>query len=272
MSERTLSEAGAQRPPTGVQVIARAAEILRTLHDAPDGLTLSQLAHEVELARTTVHRIVQALQAEGLVTAPAGGTLHLGPELGRLASSTTGGLVRTVRPFIEYLAAAIDETVDLAVLIGVNVRFVDQVVPGRRLRAESVVGELYPAHCTANGKALLAALPPAALDSALRHRLERYTENTIVQRKALLAELEQVRSTGVAFDREEHELRVCAVGSVVYDALGARAAITIAVPSNRFYDREQLLAEAVLEAAQSASLALVGSRANGASAPPVSKR
>lgn len=257
MPESATADMAHEKRTSGVQVIARAVDIMRTLHAAPEGLTLSQLAQEVGLARTTVHRIVQALQTEGLVTSPASdGTLHLGPELGRLATGTSGAVVRTVRPFIERLAQEVNETVDLAVLYGADVRFVDQVVPGRRLRADSVVGELYPAHCTANGKVLLAALPPAALESTLRPRLKRYTENTIVNRGDLLTELAEVRRTGVAFDREEHDLRVCAVGAAVFDALGARVAITIAVPSDRFYDKEQELANAVSDAAKRASVAL----------------
>lgn len=245
------------RRASGVQVIARAADILRALHDAPNGLTLSQLAPEVGLARTTVHRIVQALQCEGLVVVPErNGKLWLGPELGRLAMVTSATLVSRARPFVEQLAHDVNETVDLAVLFGTNVRFIDQATPGRRLRAQSVIGEIYPAHSTANGKALLAALPTATLEATLPARLKRYTPNTIVSRRALLAEFEQVRETGVAFDREEHELGICAVGAVLEDSLGARAALTIAVAPERFYAAEQQLAQRVADAARRANTAL----------------
>lgn len=267
MSESVIPQTTNGKRPAGVQVIARAAQILRTLHEAPDGLTLSELAQQVGLARTSVYRIVQALQTEGLVTrTAANGTVRLGLELGRLATSTSGSLVRSLRPFLERLAQEVNETVDLAVLYGTEVRFIDQVVPGRRLRAQTVVGEVYPAHCTANGKVLLAALPPATLEAVLPQRLKKYTANTLVQRAELLAELAEVRSAGIAFDREEHDLRVCAVGAVVSDALGARAAITIAVPSERFYDREAELSEALRDVARAASTAL------GACAEPAHER
>jgi DNA-binding IclR family transcriptional regulator len=257
MAEAASAGASDARRATGVQVIARAADILRTLHEAPEGLTLSQLAQEVKLARTTVFRIVQALQAEGLLSSSdRGGTLSLGPELGRLATATPASLVRIVRPCIERLSQDVNETVDLAVLYGANVRFVDQAFAGRRVRAESVIGQLYSAHSTANGKALLAALPVKTVEATLPARLPRHTANTTGSRRELLAELQRVRETGVAFDREEHELGICAVGAVVEDAIGARAAITIAAPTDRFYPAERQLAEAVLDAARRASAAL----------------
>jgi DNA-binding IclR family transcriptional regulator len=212
---------------TGVQVIGRAAEILRTLHDVPEGMTLSQLAQAAGLARTTVHRIVQALQTEGLVTTPDGrGAVRLGPELGRLAAGTSAAIAWSIRPFLEALAQEVNETIDLATLYGTRVRFIDQVVPGRRLRATSIFGEQFPA-------------------------------NTITTRLELLAELERVRDAGVAFDREETELGICAVAAVVANGLGPQAAVTIAAPTDRFHEAQDAFADAVRATARDATASLL---------------
>lgn len=241
----------------GVQVIARAAEILRALHEVPEGMTLSHLSQTVGLARTTVYRVVQALQAEGLVAAPGpDGLVRLGPELGRLAAPTAAAIAWRVRPFLEQLAQDVRETVDLAQLYGQNVRFIDQVVPGRRLRSGSIFEELLPAHSTANGKALLAALPSRTLQGTLPAQLKRCTPNTITSRRQFLAELDRVREAGFAFDREENEIGICAVGAVVENALGAQAAITIAAHADRFYRSEDAFAKAVVITARRASDAL----------------
>jgi DNA-binding IclR family transcriptional regulator len=243
---------------TGVQVIGRAAEILRTLHDVPEGMTLSQLAQAVGLARTTVHRIVQALQTEGLVTTPDGrGAVRLGPELGRLAAGTSAAIAWSIRPFLEALAQEVNETIDLATLYGTRVRFIDQVVPGRRLRATSIFGEQFPAHSTANGKALLAELPVPTVEATFPAQLERFTANTITTRRELLAELERVREAGVAFDREETELGICAVAAVIANGLGPQAAITIAAPTDRFHEAEAAFAEAVRTTARDATASLL---------------
>lgn len=257
--ELELSEEIAPARANGVQVIARAAEILRALLDAPGGMTLTQLSVKVGLARTTIYRVVHTLQSEGLVTAPdPDGAVFLGPELGRLATPTSASISLRVRPFLELLAQDVKETVDLAVLYGLNVRFIDQVVPGRRLREGFIFDELLPAHSTANGKALLAALPLRTLQSMLPSQLRRCTPNTITSRRQLLVELDHVREAGFAFDREETDDGICAVGAVVYSQLGPQAAITVAAPADRFYRSEAAFAKAVATAAHQASQALSG--------------
>ena len=161
-----------------------------------------------------------------------------------------------VRPYLEQLSRTLNEGASLAVLDGHNVRFLDQVITGHGLRAVSLVGSEYPAHCTANGKALLAELPMPQLEAILPRRLQRLTERTIVSRPELLDELEQVRSTGIAFDREEHADGIAAIGRVIHDVVGNLAAITVAMPAQRFYGREDELAKELIRTAERATAAL----------------
>jgi DNA-binding IclR family transcriptional regulator len=242
----------------GIQVISRAAQVLRALDGAPEGLSLSQLAERVALPRSTVHRLTTALAAEGLVAAASpNGRVRLGPELTRLAIGARRDIRQELRPFMEQLFERLNETIDCAILDGDHLRFVDQIAAPHRLRAVSAVGAVFPLHCTANGKAILAALPPAALGDVLPARLERFTEHTITTRAALLRELESVRETGVAFDREEHTHGICAGGIAVSDAFGELAAISVPMPAQRFRGREAEIA-AELSTAREAALAALG--------------
>lgn len=254
MQDRTA----ARRP--GVQSIARAGRVLRALEAAPDGLPLVELAAAVELPKSTVHRLVGALADEGLVSAGPGGHVTLGPLLERLAAATRLTLPERVRPALERLRDELEETVDLAVLDGGELRFVDQLPAPHRLRAVSAVGDAFPLHCTANGKALLAALAPERALVLLPSRLPRLTPATIASHAALQAELERIRAAGgVAFDREEHTEGICAVGAVVRDAAGAPvAAISVPVPTPRFRRREARLGRAVAAVAREASALLGG--------------
>ncbi len=138
---------------SSVQVIERAARILRALADHPeDGLSLSAIAARVGLARSTVHRLVSALETEAFVVAASpNGRVKLGPGLASLAVSAAPDLAREVHPFLARLSREIHETVDLGVLQHDHVLFVDQVAAPRRLRAVSAVGAAFPAHCPANG-------------------------------------------------------------------------------------------------------------------------
>jgi DNA-binding IclR family transcriptional regulator len=242
---------------TGVQVIARATDVLRALEAQPGGLSLAKIARRVELPRSTVHRIVTALEAESLVVpaSPSGG-YRLGPELARFAASAGGELRESVRPFIEQLRYEVDETVDLAVLNRDRVFFVDQMAAPHRLQALSAVGVSLPAHCTAIGKALLAGLSDEQVERLLPNRLPAETTNTITDRAELLADLELVRASGVAYDREELTIGISAVGAAIRDAGSVVAALSIPVPTARFAGQEERLAEMLLRTCTEVSASL----------------
>jgi DNA-binding IclR family transcriptional regulator len=240
---------GNKRDTGGVQVIARAAAIMRALAGAPEGLSLAGIAQQVELPRSTVQRIVAALEAESFVAAASPtGRVRLGSGLARLAAATRGDLQREVRPFLDALSREANETVDLAILEGDHVVFVDQVIAPRRLRAVSAPGVRFPLHCTANGKAVLAELPMEQVVQLVPEQLEPFTSHTITTRERLLEELEEVRATGIAYDREEHTEGICAVGANIHGPLGELAAITIPLPATRFYGHEEHLASLLLQA------------------------
>lgn len=231
----------------GIQVIARAAEMLRLLQAHPRGLSQAEIGDGLGMARSTVSRILNALDDEGLVASRgARGRYRLGPEIARMAGSVRVSLVMDVHPYLEDLSRELGETVDLSILDGDRATFVDQVVSPHRLRAISAVGESFPLHCCANGKAMLAALPPAERDRALPSRLTALTANTITTAVALRDELEQVQSDGVAYDREEQTEGICAVGAVVSGLTEEMVAVSMPVPAQRFYGREAELARALL--------------------------
>jgi DNA-binding IclR family transcriptional regulator len=197
--------------------------------DRPEGSRLGELARAVALPKATVHRIVRALADEQLLWSDADGRIWLGPAIGRLAHASSAGLVARLHPVLVDLGQRVDETVDLSVLDGDRMRFVDQVASGHRLRAVSAVGTTFPLHCTANGKATLAALPDRTVELLLPATLERFTEHTVTDRRVLLAELDRVRSEGVAWDRQELSLGIAAVGVALCDGGGPVAAVSVPV-------------------------------------------
>ncbi|MGH2894330.1 MAG: IclR family transcriptional regulator, partial [Solirubrobacteraceae bacterium] len=136
--------------------------------------------------------------------------------------------------------------VDLSVLIHDHVSFIDQVAAPHRLRAVSAVGGSFQAHCTANGKALLATHRDEVLRELLPRMLEAATPNTITDRELLIEHLGTVRRDGFAVDREEHTLGICAVGAVVNDTFGPVAAVSVPVPTQRFTGHEKSLSQALL--------------------------
>jgi DNA-binding IclR family transcriptional regulator len=231
-----------------VQVIARAADILRALEDQTTGLSLGQIAQRVNLARSTVQRIVAALEAEKLVIAASpNGRVRLGPAILRLAGSVRTDFASLARPFIVKLSSELRETVDLALIKRDHLVFIDQVIGSQRLRTVSGVGETFPLYCTANGKAYLAQLDNTEIERLIGRTFEVRTPKTLTRLKDLLIELATVRRTGVAFDREEHSVGICAAGVALRDLLGNVVAISVPVPAQRFHEHQDKIAERLLE-------------------------
>ncbi len=230
-----------------VQVIARAAAILRALEGEDAGLSLAQIAHRVKLARSTVQRIVASLEAEKLVIAASpNGRVRLGPSLLRMAGSVNSDFVATARPYLARLSAELHETVDLASVRKDHLVFIDQVIGSQRLRTVSAVGEAFPLHCTANGKACLSQLSDEEVERLLGRSYEARTPNTLTKLGPLLADLRATRRTGVGYDREEHTLGICAVGVALQDPFGNPVAISVPVPAQRFEKQHAHIAARLL--------------------------
>lgn len=230
-----------------IQVIERAARILRALEGEAEGLSLGQIAQRVGLARSTVQRIVDALSAEHFLMAatPTSG-VRLGPGLIRLGASASVEFDQITRPIITEFSQEVGETVDLSVLKGNSAVFTDQVQGPHRLRAVSAIGENFPLYCTANGKALLATVSEDKLERLLRNPMPRMTPNTITKPAQLREQLEVIRRTGIAFDLEEHTEGISAIGTAFIDPLGRAVALSIPAPSSRFERQKAVLGKKIL--------------------------
>jgi DNA-binding IclR family transcriptional regulator len=252
---RTSAKSSADKNP--VQVIGRAVSILRALEGQPDGLSLGEIASRVDLARSTVQRIVAALASEKvLIAASPTGRVRIGPTILRLASSAPTDFAALARPFLQRLSEELDETVDLAAVRGDQLVFVDQVIGPHRLRAVSGVGEAFPLYCTANGKAFLATLDETDVEALIGRKYEKRTPNTITGLRELLSDLKTVRKARIAFDREEHTIGICAVGVALQDPFDNPIAISVPIPAPRFYGREKLIAERLLATLRNLTLAM----------------
>jgi len=233
---------------SGVQVIARVAELFRALEGEPWGLTLTQLAHRLGLPRSTVHRLVGALVTEGLLmSATSAGRVRIGPAFVRIASGSRLELRQQLEPAMRKIAETTGETVDCAVLEGDAVRVVAVIPTQHQLRAVAEVGASFPLHCTSKGKAILAQLDDAAVEDLLPPALEPFTDRTRTARADVMREIEGVRASGIAFDIEEHVSGICAVAIAAEDPFGSLFSVSVPVPSQRFAGEKDVIVRALLE-------------------------
>ncbi len=229
---------------SGIQVISRAARVLGTLKDHPQGLSLGQISTNINLPRSTVQRIVGALQAERLLIANmAGGGVRLGPELGALAQAAQFDTAEQCRPLLVELTKATSETSDLSVLRGGKMIFIDQVPGTHRLRTVSSVGEAFPLTTTANGRASLAKLPRA--EAMALAKAEAAQMKTDMNLDSFEAQLDEINGSGLAFDLDEHSNGISAIGFAFVDPSNAIHAISLPTPSARFVQQREKIEAAV---------------------------
>ncbi|WP_058309332.1 IclR family transcriptional regulator [Shimia thalassica] len=235
-----MSENNSKSDRSGIQVISRAASILRVLKEAQSGMSLGKIAEQVGLPRSTVQRITSALAEENFVISDAqGGGLRLGPELSSLAGAAQYNIVEHCRLLLNEVTQKTGETTDLAAIRGIGMVFLDQVPGTHRLTTVSKVGEAFPLTSTANGKACLAKMDR---DEAIKLIRNEWDRNGIKQDlPQFLEQLEDIRKSGLAYDLDEHSSGVSAIGFAFWDWAGDLHAISVPVPSTRFAEQKAII-------------------------------
>ncbi len=238
-----------------IQAIERAVSILNAFSAERPEYGVTELANELGLHKSTVHRFLVNLEHAGLVErSPRSGRYRLGLhilELGGLVMQQMS-LWEEALPFLEGLVRDTGETGHLAVLDNGEAIYVERVETHRALRIPSAVGRGYPAHATSLGKVLLAYLGSTEVDGIIRaHGLEAYTSNTIVDESELEHELIVIRDRGYAIDNEEYDEGLRCIGAPIHDHTGAVvAAVGVGGPVTRVTpERVDELAELVTRAA-----------------------
>jgi DNA-binding IclR family transcriptional regulator len=219
-----------------VPAVEGALTVLETLAGAPQ-LGVSELAKRLGLSKGSVYRLLATLVRRGYVEKDAQSdryqlTYRLFAVGSRAAQRL--GLREVAQPVMERLGSETGETVNLGVLDDFRTVSLHLVESTHPLSIHMRIGGL-PAHATATGKILLAALDPAEFARRLGgRRLERITERTLKSRPALLADLARVRTQGFAVDDEECSLGMRCVGAPIRDHRGmVVAALSVVAPCQR---------------------------------------
>jgi IclR family acetate operon transcriptional repressor len=260
--------------PYVVKPVFKALQVLIALGDEHRPLTLTEICHRVRLPKTTVFRYLQTLAQCGFVTHDRQADLyHLGArlfELGQLAGQQLR--IRDVAlPVMVALRDRFNETVNLGILDGFDVVYVEMVESHHSLRMQATLGSRDPAFSTALGKAILAFMDEPA--RYLPPRLMQRTVFTLYTRASVLQALAVVRQQGYALDDQENEDGARCVGAPIFEYPGrVTAAISVSAPASRLM-RDQVgeVAAALKEAAITISRQLghVGSFAEACAAAPV---
>ena len=236
----------------GIQVIARASAIMRTLGANPKGLSLAAIAQEVGLARSTVQRIVAALEDEALVEpARPGNGFRLGPALAQLIHQSHRDIISIARRSLEALCNEVQESVTLSCISGNQIAVIDRVIAERELRVVFPMGQSMQMHATADGKALLSTLSDEQVRELVPEPLAKLTDTTL-NLDQLLAELATIRRTGIAIDNQEHTSGISACCTLIPTFMGPHA-VAIVAPTARFAKHSEQLIDALVKCKASIS-------------------
>ena len=245
-----------------VRAVERALDILSCFGQNGPVLSLTEIAEQVSMPKSTVHRYLVTLENKRFINRDeVTGMYHLGFRFIEMASLELQDvdLQRWVQPHLERLSAECGETVDLAVLDGAHVIYLQVIESPQRVKLAATVGQRLPAFCTASGKAFLAYLPDDQVHKILSEGLPKYTENTRVSLTDLVQDLRVTRRRGFAISEQEYEKDINAVAAPILDANGCPVAvIAVAGPSFRLPRARMLMVGRSIRAAAESIVREVG--------------
>lgn len=218
--------------------VLKAFEILELFRDQPY-LTPSECAAQLNMPRTTAHRMLVTLRHAGMLEATPDGRYSMAmqmfelgswaPQVKRLNDVATRHLLllREMTGLVVHLA--VRDRNSLLYLMKAH-RTVDGLPTG--------IGRRGPLHATGLGKALLAAMPEEEARAIFEQTGRPFTPYTHRTWESLSASLAEIRRTGFSYDIEERKLGVCCLATAIRDAEGtAIAALSVVGPTHPYKDK-----------------------------------
>jgi DNA-binding IclR family transcriptional regulator len=235
-----------------VRAVERALDILLCFTRDEPARSLTQIAESINMSKTTAHRLLATLENKRFITRDkVTGLYRLGLRFIEMASLVLQDieLHRWVHPYLQRLLTEFGETVDLSVLDGSDVIYLEVIESPQRLKLAAAVGQRLPAFFTASGKALMAYLPEEQIRNILNENLTKHTDRTPRSIPEILEDLKRTAERGYAISEQEYEQGINAVAAPILDTnKHPIASIAIVGPSFRFTaDRLPALGESIRE-------------------------
>lgn len=227
--------------PDGTQSILRALSVLKMFDDAHPTWDLQELTEASQLNKTTLFRILGALEYEGLLEKTDEGRYILGSEMialgGRAARVNN---LRTVsHSVLKHLTAISGETTTLEVMRTESdgtwsMLVIDEVLGKHIVGITQFIGSRLAIHATSTGKTVLAFSDEETRNDILSAQFASFTDETHINLSSLNQDLERVAEEGYSLAYGELELGLVAIGAPIFDAnQQIRAAISLTGASVR---------------------------------------
>jgi DNA-binding IclR family transcriptional regulator len=234
---------GAAESPQGIsyvsQAIQRAFDVIDAIADAPNGLTLTELAQTLHLSKSSVLRLVANLEMRRFVEIDQHRRYRIGLRVfsigGRALADSN--LRTRARPYLEDLALRVGESTYLAILDHDQALYIDRIESPMPVRSHSPIGSHRPLHITAVGKILLADMPPDDIFRILRRREASAPFQPPMDQEGFLEHLKHIAREGYAVDIGEFDKGLTCLAAPIRDSTSAViAALGVSGPSWRLSD------------------------------------
>lgn len=219
---RKRSSARTSEPRYAAPAVDQALDIVELLSHNSRSYGITELARVLSISTNTVFRILRRLTERGYTEQDASGGYHLSTQFFSLGMRLYNrfDLRLRARPHLERLAEQTHETAQIHVPDKDCVLVLDCISPQAEFFLATTPGSRFLYHPNAFGKAILAFLDPATVKALVTEKLPALTPHTITSRKDLLAQLDKIRQTGLAYDMEEYNLGFFCIGAPVFDVTG----------------------------------------------------
>jgi IclR family transcriptional regulator, KDG regulon repressor len=220
-----------------VQPVLKALKVLEHVAEKGHEVTLTEVASELKLPKTTTFRYLQTLTAASFLRHDAARDRYgVGLRFRALAKvdKSLQRLRSLAQPEMAELGRVFNETINLGILVEGQVVYIDMIEANRALRMQARIGDRHPLHSTSLGKAMLACLPEAESRKLLDGSLKAMTAKTVTNRAVLRRQIEDVRRRGYAIEMGENEDGSMCIGVPIIGEGGVPlAALSLSAPERR---------------------------------------
>ncbi|HLJ61376.1 MAG TPA: IclR family transcriptional regulator [bacterium] len=244
-----------------IQALDRGLDLLELLRDARTPLRLADVARRLRMVKSSAFRFLCTLEKRGYVDREEpSGEYRLGMACARYSRSMKAQpLTQIALPQMRVLLERFGETVNLAVLRGGQIFYVEILESPHSFRMAAQVGTTAFAHSTAVGKAIAAFLPRAEGEAMVSASgLPRLTARTITTPSAWQREVLRTRARGFSEDDAENEPGACCLGAPIFEGVNDRviAALSISGPADRMQIVRHRAVQALVRSCKAISRAM----------------
>lgn len=207
-------------------------------------LSISELSALLDMDKGTVHRLVSTLKEGAYVDQNKENKKYSnGLKLFEIGSAVARqkGVATVGKPYLKKLAEESGETINLGMLDGVDVLYMDKIESSETIRVDLSVGSRIPAYCTGLGKSIMAFLPKAALEEMIEiTEIKKITPHTVESKSALYKQLETIKKNGFCIDDEEYVEGIVCFAAPIFNHNGYPiAAISVSMPKFRYNEGDK---------------------------------